>query len=189
LEIEVRLVPEEEKQVFKNLYAYWRYDLMEFIREGAGSSFNVYGVLDGPNSRTHEEATQGEEAWWQKPGILFPFVIWHEGLPVGLAAVASPPHATRGRDYRMNDFWIARKYRRQGIGRQAAFALFDQFRGKWEVGQILENEAARAFWPRIISEYTNGDYEEVTLNDGIGDPDYPAQFFSNELKPELLLQR
>jgi predicted acetyltransferase len=58
-----------------------------------------------------------------------------------------------------------RKYRRHGIGKQAAYFIFDQFRGKWEVAQIAANPDARLFWRKVIGEYTGGKFEEVVLDD------------------------
>ena len=57
-----------------------------------------------------------------------------------------------------------RKFRRMGIGRKAAFQVFDRFRGAWEVLQTRENLAAQAFWRAVIGEYTDGDFEETDVD-------------------------
>jgi predicted acetyltransferase len=51
-----------------------------------------------------------------------------------------------------------KKYRQRGVGRKIAFQLFDRFHGVWKIAQ---NTPAQAFWRKIISEYTNGNYEEI----------------------------
>ena len=43
-----------------------------------------------------------------------------------------------------------RKYRRHGVGAQAAAFLLDQFPGRWTVRQQLANPAATAFWRKAI---------------------------------------
>jgi predicted acetyltransferase len=58
-----------------------------------------------------------------------------------------------------------RKYRQQGVGKRVAFAILDRFPGAWEVRQTETNLPAQAFWRRVISEYTNGNYEETYLRD------------------------
>lgn len=61
----------------------------------------------------------------------------------------------------MTEFFVLRRFRRQGVGRAAAFAAFDRFDGPWEVRQRVENPDATAFWRRAIDEYTRGSYEET----------------------------
>jgi predicted acetyltransferase len=94
------------------------------LESGAGSYINDYGVIDGDTARTHEEATHGEDYLWTKPGVICPFLIRADGRLVGFAVVCGHGHCTRGRDWRMNDFFLANRYRRQGIGRQGSPALF-----------------------------------------------------------------
>ncbi len=69
-----------------------------------------------------------------------------------------------------NEFWIGqffvlKKYRRLGVGRQAARFIFDQHPGKWEVGQMPLNEAAHRFRLRTMSEYTGSTFVEHELHD------------------------
>jgi predicted acetyltransferase len=61
----------------------------------------------------------------------------------------------------MTEFFVLRRFRRQGVGRAAAFVAFDRFGGPWEVRQREENPDATAFWRRTIDEYTGGNYEET----------------------------
>ena len=53
-----------------------------------------------------------------------------------------------------------RKFYRRGFGKAAAVKLFDLFPGKWSITQIDKIEPARAFWRKIIGEYTCGMYTE-----------------------------
>ena len=63
----------------------------------------------------------------------------------------------------MAEFFVLRKYRRSKIGQRAAARLFDRYPGKWEIRQKPANEAATAFWRRVISDYTAGIYEEELI--------------------------
>jgi predicted acetyltransferase len=67
--------------------------------------------------------------------------------------------------YDMADFFVLRKYRRQGVGGLAATWLFDHFRGAWEVRERKENVAGAAFWRGAIARYTDGKFEDLTLDD------------------------
>jgi predicted acetyltransferase len=63
------------------------------------------------------------------------------------------------------ELFVMRRYRRRGVGGQVAATLFDRFRGRWEVRQKAENPRATAFWRRVIGRYTDGRFEELTLDD------------------------
>jgi len=64
----------------------------------------------------------------------------------------------------MDEFFIMRKYRRQGLGEQVAVRLFNKFSGVWEVGEIPENVEAQAFWRMIIGRFTDHHFQEVTAD-------------------------
>jgi predicted acetyltransferase len=71
-----------------------------------------------------------------------------------------------GDDFWMDQFFVLRKYRRQGIGSMAALKVFALHPGRWQVGQMPENAAAQAFWRRLIAAHTAGNYTEERLTAG-----------------------
>jgi predicted acetyltransferase len=73
-----------------------------------------------------------------------PFLIRADGQLAGMALVRS------GEPHDMAEFFVVRKYRRGGVGAQAANALFAMFPGEWQVRQIAANTGATAFWRRTI---------------------------------------
>lgn len=76
----------------------------------------------------------------------------------------------------VSEFFIMKKYRRNGIGRKTAFTIFDRFCGTWVVGQTINNIPAQVFWKKIIDEYTGGNFEEVVSSDWDG----PLQKFNSD---------
>jgi len=66
----------------------------------------------------------------------------------------------------MEQFFILKKYRHQGLGQQLARAVFAAHPGYWELGQMLNNRAAQAFWRALIGELTRGRYVEHELRGG-----------------------
>ena len=72
-----------------------------------------------------------------------------------------------GMDFRMSEFFVLRKHRRQGVGRRAVFTLFDRFRGKWEIFELARNATAISFWRRVIGEYGAGRHDETTDELGV----------------------
>ena len=50
----------------------------------------------------------------------------------------------------MAEFFVMRKYRRGGVGTEAARGLFARFPGAWQVRQMRFNPQATVFWRRAI---------------------------------------
>jgi len=104
-------------------------------------------------------------ARWFADDASHPLVILRDDQPTGFAVVCRPvmkrpDHA----DYRLAEFFVTRKTRRLGVGREAAELIFNRFHGRWEITEILRNQGAVAFWRRVVSAYTDGDFRETVLN-------------------------
>lgn len=88
--------------------------------------------------------------------------ICYANEPVGFAKirlrVASPA------EFSMADFFIARAWRRRGIGAQAVRLILDRFEGAWLITEHLRNEPAVQFWRQVVSGYTVGKYQERIVN-------------------------
>lgn len=66
------------------------------------------------------------------------------------------------------EFFVLRRYRRQGVGRAMAVQTFDRYKGYWEIAEVGPNTPAQGFWRAVINEYTNGRYKEViTREEGL----------------------
>jgi predicted acetyltransferase len=63
------------------------------------------------------------------------------------------------------EFFVLRRYRRQGVGLAAAIAAFALFPRRWEVRQTASNQAATHFWRRAITACTSGAYSEAFVDD------------------------
>lgn len=92
-----------------------------------------------------------------------PLLLVESGDRLGFALVNQAPsaHLTPGIDFRMAEFFVLRRHRGRGIGRRAVFALFERFRGRWEISQLPRNAAAIAFWRAVIGEYGGGRHQET----------------------------
>jgi predicted acetyltransferase len=63
-------------------------------------------------------------------------------------------------DWNVGEFFVVAKFQAKGVGRYVAEQIFDQFPGVWETMQIPENKAAINFWEKVVTEYTNGQFEK-----------------------------
>jgi predicted acetyltransferase len=92
------------------------------------------------------------------------FVATVDGRYAAFALVDAAVRVS-GTGHWMDQFFVLKKYRRSGVGRTLAHAVFDALPGRWEVAQMLCNVRAQSFWRRVIADYTGGDYSEHQLDD------------------------
>ena len=92
--------------------------------------------------------------------------------PVGFVLVRRLNRPDQPPFHAVAEFFVLRKYRRRGVGTAAARLAFDRFPGKWTVSQDPDNPASRAFWERVIGDYTGDRYRQILNEDG-----EPAQVF------------
>jgi predicted acetyltransferase len=140
-----------ERPVLENLFQLYAYDWSEL------------GWMElGPDGRFADPSLDG---YWRDPD-RHPFLIRVDGRLAGFALVAGTSRLTGAAGvFDMAEFFVLRKYRRQGVGFAAASAAFDRFTGRWEIRQRDENVAATAFWRRVVARYTDGRYREIRCDD------------------------
>lgn len=99
---------------------------------------------------------------WFADSSAVPLLILKDSVPAGFAIVARGPGqaAPFGFDYRMAEFFVARPFRRLGVGRAAVPLVLDRFAGRWQIMEYARNTAAVSFWRRVVTLYTRGHFEE-----------------------------
>jgi predicted acetyltransferase len=65
----------------------------------------------------------------------------------------------------VKDFFVLRRYRRQGVGDALAAHLWNAFPGPWLVRVFAGNAPALSFWRRVVGRYTDGCYQEQAVTD------------------------
>lgn len=111
-------------------------------------------------------STEDQLARWFGDSSVHPLVILRGREPVGFAMVARGG-AAPGRprvDYRMAEFFVGRTHRRRGIGGLAVELILNRFAGRWEIIEYLRNPGAVSFWRRVVTNYTQGRYQERVSN-------------------------
>ena len=152
MKIEICPAAAEEKEILWRLLQLYLYDFSEFdAADPDETGCFPYGYF---------------ERYWDEPE-RFPFFIRVEGRRAGLVLVRQFETSERGKVTNLAEFFVMKKYRRLGVGRSAAFQLFDRFPGAWQVEQIEANTPAQAFWRKVIAEYSDGAYKE-TCADNFG---------------------
>ena len=108
----------------------------------------------------HREPDQ--VASWFSDSSAHLLTVVKDYLPAGFAMVRTGQViAGRGSvDFSMAEFFIARPWRRRGVGQEAVRLICDRFAGRWHIMEYIRNAPAVAFWRRVVSAYTRGDYRE-----------------------------
>ncbi len=159
MNIEIELSTKDTAYIIKNLYPLYLHDLSGHY----GNLPNRHGVFED----TDEVKTLGEQydiqnIWWEKPGVLYPYLVCVDERPAGFVLIATPPYCNQGIDYFVNEFFLLQPYRGKGIAGRTAHQVFDQHRGKWELftNHLEANIAGKKFWRKTVTTYTDGAYIE-----------------------------
>lgn len=150
--------------VVKNFFLAYFYDLAQYDDNIVinAQGLPMWEPAGYPGPATAAEAVSFN--WWIRDECEL-YIIQADGSPAGFLIICTDKqYVAHAADYELLDFYITPKYRRHGIGQQAAKTAFDLHRGVWHVFQLPSNLPARNFWETVVSEYTNGNYEK--LGDG-----------------------
>ena len=149
MNIELADVEESEKSVLRQLVELYEYDFSEFDHKDL-NEHGLYGY------------TYLDYYWTEDS--RHPFFIKVDSRLAGFVLLSDYCYARGvGEAASVTEFFVMRKYRRQGVGRRIAQLVFDRFPGKWEVIQMGENQPAIQFWEAVVREYTRGDFEKVAV--------------------------
>jgi len=118
-----------DKPAVRQLLELYAHDFSEFD----GGDVDERGVFGYPYL----------DVYWTEPE-RYPFLIRVDGHVAGFVLVRL------GSPHDVAEFFVMRKYRRGGVGVEAARAVFARFAGEWQVRQVRANVAATAFWRAAI---------------------------------------
>lgn len=158
MEIETILANDETANIIRNIYPLYLHDLSEIH----GNVPNEYGIYEDEPMKTLDEQYRVQDIWFQKPGLLFPFIIFADKKPAGFSLISTREFAPKGVDYYVYEFFLLRPYRGKSIAEVAAKQVFDKFRGDWELftNPTTLNKRAQSFWHKTINNYTSGNFEK-----------------------------
>lgn len=152
----------EYQSIFDNLMNLYLYDFSEFT----GEDVNEQG-------RFTDEYLP---LYWVETS-RYPFLFRVDDHYAGFAMIRDVQNPDSGIvTHHMAEFFIMKKYRRQRIGWQAAWQLFEHFPGRWHVAQEETNQPAQTFWRNVIGAYTGGNYQEIREQGWNG----PIQIFQSK---------
>ncbi len=148
-EVILDLATPRDEGVLSNLLEFYAHDLSETFALELGSD-GRFGYEKLP-------------LYWSEPERRFPFLIRLGTHLAGFAlATLGSPGSDDPQDFDVAEFFIVRRHRRSGVGRKAAFLLWDRFPVRWIVRVAEGNHGGQRFWEGIIKEYTGGAFTETS---------------------------
>ena len=91
--------------------------------------------------------------YWQEPQ-RHPLLVWVDGYLAGFVLVKQGSELSgEAGVWDMAEFFIVRRYRRQGVGGSVAHEVWRKFPGRWEVRVTEKNRAGQAFWRRAVAAF------------------------------------
>jgi predicted acetyltransferase len=145
LNIELVRIEETEKPVLRQLIELYNYDFSEYDQ----ADVNAHGWY-GYRYLDH---------YWTEE-TRHPFFIKVDGRLAGLVLINEYCYILKDAGARsIAEFFVMRKYRKQGVGRAVARDLFSRFPGKWEVVQCGANLPSIRFWEKVVGECTGNRFE------------------------------
>lgn len=152
LNIQIKLAADQEKSIIQNMARFYAYDLSRFCGRYETQydwSFPEDGLYEGANYSN----------FWVDADH-YPFIIYVNDELGGFALINKKGYI-KGSDWYMAEFFIVAKFQNMGLGTEVAKQLFQAFKGKWEVAQMLSNKPAISFWRKIIKSFTKDNYTET----------------------------
>ncbi len=150
MDVQITEASVEQKPILDQLMQLYMHDFSEYTDEDVDQNgIFTYHFFD---------------EYWNESG-RYPFLVHCDGKLAGFVLVNAHTFVLeQGAGKSIAEFFVMRKYRRKGVGRQVAFYIFDRFPGRWEIRQNAPNVAGQQFWRTIIAEYTQGKFSETVLD-------------------------
>jgi predicted acetyltransferase len=147
-EVSLDLATPEDATLLANLLELYSHDLSD-----------TFGLELGRDGRF---GYQNLPLYWSEPERRFPFLIRWGSQVAGFAFATRGLQASIDIDaFDVAEFFVLRRYRKSGVGRRAAFLLWNRFASRWIVRVSEANAIGHRFWTRIIAEYSNGVFTET----------------------------
>ena len=152
MSVEICPAEESDKHIIQSM-------LDDYLRELAGYREIGTGAVDAASYPYFD-------VYWSEAG-RYPFMMICGEEVAGFVFIRGPD-STGTNGFQVAEFYVKPPFRRQGVGRQAAFALWNRFSGEWELQAHARNEKAVKFWHTCVQAASEDTLQvtEVQAKDG-----------------------
>ena len=146
MNIEIKKVTVDEKEILKNLVEKYDYEFSQYEDKDV-NDLGLYGYEYIDHYCTEESR--------------FAYFIKIDCKLAGFIMISNWNDTNYGTEYSMSEFFIMYKYKRLGVGKYSVKYIFDNFKGKWQITYAQKNKPAMEFWNNVVNTYTNGNYRKI----------------------------
>ena len=133
--------------VLRNLFEFYLHDLAEW--------FHFDQLPEG-------NYTHSTEPYWGEAHDVY--LLYAGKIPIGFGLLGPGDDWLPGTGVKdMDEFFIVRRHRRNGLGREFASDLWHRYPGPWLVRVFQPNLPALPFWRKTISGFSEGKFEEAVV--------------------------
>jgi predicted acetyltransferase len=149
--VQIAPVAADEAETLARLLQLYLHDFSTFAPfESPHGEIGEDGSFGYPNLASYLSEPQREALFVRVRGRLAGFVLVNDWSASGLPV-----------DYAIAEFFIARKYRRRGVGTDVARQVIAARPGQWEVSVLADNVPAAAFWRRALPAIHSDAVDEI----------------------------
>jgi predicted acetyltransferase len=154
--ISLEPISSEQRPILDRLLQLYCHDFDEYLHEGIGSD----GLFD-----TGITVEKFFVPLWKDRWKHWAYFARLDTKLAGFSLLSDRvEYGEKGRY--IEEFFLLRSYRGQGLGKELAFRTFDLYRGYWEIVAIGPNLPAQGFWRAVVEEYSLGRRREFTIEEG-----------------------
>ncbi|WP_432468315.1 GNAT family N-acetyltransferase [Agarivorans sp. Z349TD_8] len=145
MEVSLVKIGAKSRHILESLFPYYIYDMSEHM----GWS---------PNENGHFTFNKSSlDVYWKQEDHV-PYFIYADTELAGFVLVRKYP--TNRQFYDVEQFFVLRKFKGKGVGKQALKLVTAQFSGQWQIRVLIGNEAALKFWQSAIFGLVGGNYTQ-----------------------------
>ncbi|WP_028025326.1 GNAT family N-acetyltransferase [Enterovibrio calviensis] len=144
MEVSLRRIESKSRYILENLFPYYVYDMSECMH----LSPNQNGLYSFDSDTLNPYWTHSDHV---------PYFINVGSELAGFALVRKYPANREFFD--IDQFFVLRKFKGQGVGKKAFQALLENHSGQWQIRVLKENKAALRFWQSAVNHSVGNRYE------------------------------
>lgn len=144
MNINLKKIEVSSRYILENLFTYYIYDMSQYMGwdpNSDGQYTFIPSTLD---------------SYWLDRNYVAYFIYVDDAL-AGFALIR--PYPTRPDRLDVEQFFVLRKYKGQGIGKKAFEEILNIHPGKWQIRVLKENEPALAFWKSVVNHRVGENFE------------------------------
>lgn len=143
MQITLKEIDKGSRHILENLFPFYIYDMSEYMEwspnEEGKFTFNPSNF----------------DAYWQADDHI-PYFIYVGAELAGFALVRRYPSDISS--YDIEQFFVLRKFKGKGVGKQALTLIINSLPGKWQIRVLIENTGALNFWQSAVSDIVGDAY-------------------------------